>query len=211
MPATARDRLRTPGDALATLQNRSNERVRLELLQQIVGRELDIAVVEPDHKPERDHVVAHRIEPGAAELAIARGLPQRPAKSVDDPAQRLRNLPHLLHTELPDLRLWAVESEVIESDAREVPRRALGKHRHLRNDVGAGFEVPELLAVAAAALVAAPNPNHAAVLDEKPIGRGLGKNEGAATLGLFSEIATHLRDRDDPVAVVSKRRRRRNP
>ena len=38
----------------------------------------------PGDEAERDHVVAHRIDEGAAELAVARPFPRRPAHRVDD-------------------------------------------------------------------------------------------------------------------------------
>jgi hypothetical protein len=43
-----RNRLRTPRDALAAVQHLTNERMCLELLQQVVHGQLHIAVVEPD-------------------------------------------------------------------------------------------------------------------------------------------------------------------
>ncbi len=210
MPATARDRLRPPGNALPSLEDLADEGVRLELLEEIVRRQLDVAVVEPDHEAERHHLITHRVDPRAAELAVLGRLAQRPPERVDDPAERLRDAPDLLDPELPDLRFRAVEAEVVERRSREVARRALGQHRHLRNDVRARLEVAERLGLLPTPLVAAANPDDAAVLDEQPVGRGLRQHERAAGLRLLREIAGHLRDRDDPVAVVAERRRRRN-
>ena len=57
---------------LAALEDLAHERVRLQLLEQVVHRELGVAVVEPDDHAERDHVVAHRVDERAAELAVLR-------------------------------------------------------------------------------------------------------------------------------------------
>ena len=54
-------------------------------------------------------------------------------------------------------------------------------------------------------------PVHAAVGDEQLLRVGLRQQRGAAGLGLLGEEAAELRDRDDPVAVVAHRRRRRDP
>ena len=77
-------------------------------------------------------------------------------------------------------------------------------------DVGAGLEVAERLAVLAAALVAGAHAEHAPVLDEQLRGRGLGEDVGAALLGLPLLEARQRRHRDDLVAVVLERRRRRD-
>ena len=81
----------------------------------------------------------------------------------------------------------------------------------LADDVRARLEVAERLVLLAAALVAAADADDAPVLDEQPVGRGLGQDERPARLGQLREIARHLGDRDDPVAVVAERRRRRDP
>ena len=185
--------------------------MRLELLQQIVGGQLDVAIVEADDEPDRDHVVAHRVDPRAAELAVLRRLAERPAERVDDLVERLLDPPHLLHAELPDLRLGAVEAEVVECGTGEMAGRSLGEHGHLRCDVGAGLEVAERLPFPASTLVAAANADDATVLDEQLVGSRLGEHERPGRLRLLGEIAAHLRDGDDPVAVVAERRRRRDP
>ena len=60
---------------LAALEDLTDERMRLEVLQQVVDGELDVAVVEPHDHPDRHHVLPHRIDERAAELAIARLRP----------------------------------------------------------------------------------------------------------------------------------------
>jgi len=161
--------------------------VRLQLLEHVVDGDLDVAVVEPEHEPDREHAVAHRVDERAAELAIARGGAQRPSHRVDHVLQRPRDLPDLLHPELPHLRLGAAKREVVERDAGEVALRALREHGDLRDDVGAGLEVRELLAVASAALVAGADADGAAVRDEQLLRGRLRQDHRAALLRALGE------------------------
>ncbi len=102
------------------------------------------------------------------------------------------------------------EPEVVERDAGQMTLRSLGEHRHLRDEVGAGLEVAHRLALAVAALVAGADADDAAVRDEQLLGGGLGQDHRAALLGLLAEPAAELREREDDVAVVAHRRRRRD-
>jgi hypothetical protein len=130
---------------------------------------------------------------------------------VDHPVQRLGDLPHFLDPELPGLRLAvAAEVELADRRAGQVAPAALGEHRGLGLDVGAGLEVAELLALLAAALVAGAHAHDLAVLDDQ-LGRGgLGEDVGAGVLGHLLLVAGERRDRDHLVAVVLERRRRRD-
>ena len=92
--------------------------------------------------------------------------------------------------------------------AGEVAGGALGEHGRLRDQVRARLEVAELLALAAAALVARADAAHDAVLDEQLVRGGLGQDVHARLLRLLAEEAAELRDRGDVVAVVAERRRR---
>ena len=209
--AAARNRLRAPRDALAALEQLADLRMGLQLLQQIVRGQLDVAIVESDDHADREHVVAHRVEERAAELAVLLRRAQRPAHRVDHVAQRPLDLPDLLHAELPHLRLGAREPEAVERDAGEMALRSLGEHRHLRDEVGARLEVAQLLPVAVAALVSGADADDAAVRDEQLLGGGLGQDHRAALLRLLGEPAAEPREREDDVAVVAHRRRRRDP
>ena len=73
-----------------------------------------------------------------------------------------------------------------------------------------GSKRGELLALAAAALVAGAHADDRAVLDEQPRRRRLGQHHRAEPLGPLGERAPELRERDDDVAVVPHRRRRRH-
>ena len=130
-----------------------------------MGVEPGIAVVEADDHADRDHVVAHRVDERSAELAVLRLRPQRPPQRVDHPVERSRDLPHLLDAELPHLgRGVAAQVEVVERDAGEVALRAFGEHGHAGDEVAAGLEVGQLLAVLAATLVAGAHSDHAGPL-----------------------------------------------
>ena len=85
-------------------------------------------------------------------LYLAR-LAQRPAHRVDHPVERLGHLPDLLDADLPALRSPG-EIEVVDGGLRQVADRAFGQHGRLGHQVGPGLEVAELLAIAAATLVA---------------------------------------------------------
>src|SRR5439155_11567011 len=183
----------TPGDPLPALEHPSDERVRLQLLEQVVHRELGIAVVEADDHADREHVLAHRVDERAAELAILGPGPKRPAHRVHDAAQRTLDLPDLFHPERPDLRALPLEAERVERDTGQVPLRALAEDGHAREDVRAGLEVREPLAVPAPALVARADAEDASVLHEQLLRRGLGQDRDAGLLRLLAEPAGELR------------------
>ena len=204
------NRLRPPLHALASLQDPAHELVRLQLLQNVVHGKLGVAVVEPDDHAERDVVLAHRVDERPPELAVARSAPQRPAHRVDDTVERLRDAPDLLHAERPDLRVVACEAEALDRGAGQMPLRPFREHRDACDEVGAGLEVRQRLAVAAAPLVTRANADDAAVLDEQLRRRGLGQDHRAAFLRLCREPAPELRERRDVVALVLHRRRSRD-
>ena len=175
------------------------------------GLRRGVAVVETQDHPDRDQVVAHRIDERSAELAVLRLRAQRPPHRVDHPVERPRDLPHLLHAELPHLGCGvAAQPEAVERDVGEVPVRALREHGHAGDEVTARLEVGQLLVLQATALVAGAHADHATLFDEEVDRRGLGQEHRALGLGAFGEPATELREGDDDVAVVAHRRRRRD-
>ena len=117
--------------------------------------------------PDRDQVVAHRIDERAAELAVLGRRPQRPAHRVDHAVERLRDAPDLLHAERPDLRVRALEREPLDRGSGQVALRALGEHGHAREHVRPRLEVRQLLAVPPAATVARAHTADAPVGDEQ--------------------------------------------
>src|SRR5581483_3199673 len=205
------DCLRAPLHALAALEDAAHARMRLQLLQQIVNRELGVAVVEPDDHPDRDELIAHRIDERAAELAVALAGAQRPPHRVHDAVERLRDLPHLLHAERPHLRVLAAQPEPLECSAREMTLRALRENRHARSDVGPRLEVPELLPRPAAAAIARAHADDAAAVDEQRLRGRLRQERDAELLGLFRKKPPELRHRRDQVPMVDHRQRRRDP
>ena len=98
--------------------------------------------------------------------------------------QPARDAPDLLDAELPGLRRLAAQLEAVERRLGEVALHALGEHRHAGEQVGAGLEVAELLAVAPAPLVARPDSGDAAVVDEQARRRGLRQDHRPGLLGL---------------------------
>src|ERR671916_6686 len=124
--AARRDGLRAPADALAALDDLRDERVAFQLLERVVHGEARVLVVEADDEAHRDLVLAHRVDERAAELAVLGGELERPAHRVDHAVERLLDLPHLLHAQLPLLRVLGPDPEVADRRAGEVAGGALG-------------------------------------------------------------------------------------
>ena len=107
-----------------------HERVRLQLLEQVVHRELGVAVVEPDDHPDRDHVVAHRVDERAAELAVLRA---RRAAASPSCGSRGRAACATFQTSFtPSAHTCGFspcEPEAVERDAGQVALRPLGRGR----------------------------------------------------------------------------------
>ncbi len=152
------DRLRPPGDPLAAGEDLPDEPVRLELLQHVVDGELDVRRLEARDEADGDELVAHRVDERPTELAEARRRAQRPAHRVDDPPERLPDAPDLLHAERPDLRVLAVQAELVDSRGSQEALRPLGEDGQAGDDVVARLERRELLPLAAASTVARPDP-----------------------------------------------------
>src|SRR5712691_1698432 len=204
------NRLGAPFDTLAAFEQLAHEPMRLQLLQHVVHRELDVAVVETDDHPERQHVLAHRVDERAAELSELRSRTQRPAHRVDDAVELAFDLPDLFDSERPDLRVLAGEAKAVERDAGEVSLRPFGEDRDLRDQIRARLEVAERLTVASATLVAGPDTACPPVRDEELLRRRLRQEHHAGFLCLLGEPAAQSRQRGDVIALVLHRRRRGN-
>ena len=121
-----------PSDAFAALEDAAEERVRLQLLEEVVDREGGVAVVEPDDDPERDVLLSERIGEGPAELSPARSGRGAASPACGPRDRAAGDLPDLLDAERPDLRLARAEPEALERRAGEVSLRPLGEDRDLR-------------------------------------------------------------------------------
>ncbi len=93
----------------------------LQLLQQVMGGQLDVAIVQPDDHSDRQHVIAHRIDERSAELPVAGLRSQGPAESVNDAVEWLRDPPNLFHPKLPDLGVVAPQTKVVQGDTGQMP------------------------------------------------------------------------------------------
>src|SRR5579871_3711452 len=206
----AGDGLGPPFEPFTSGQHRRDGGMRLELLEQVVRRQRDVAVVQAHDHADGDQVRAHRVDERPAELAVAGGGAQRPAHRVDDPVGRLRYPPHLLDAELPHLGRVPAEGELLQCHPAQVPLGAFGEHGDLGQDLGPRFEVAERLAARAAPLVAGADADDAAVAHEQLLGRGLREDHGAALLGQPGQPPPDARQRHDEVAAVAHGRRRRD-
>ena len=107
--AAAGERLGPPGDAFAALEDAFDERVQLELLEQVVRGGGRVGVLEVDDETDADEILArllvlHRVQPRAADLPILGRDLQRPRPDrVNQAVERLGDLPDLLDAELPRL------------------------------------------------------------------------------------------------------------
>ena len=177
-------------------------------------RELDVAVVEPDDHAERDHVVAHRVDERAAELAVA----SRRARSGQPIVWMTRSsgfgdLPDLLHAERPDLRVLALRGR-----SGRARRRSGGPASPRRGSVTRASDVRARLEVRRAPRRRGRGPCRRCGRRRRGRPRRAassaavsGRIVAPSLLGLLGEPAAELRERGDVVAVVPHRRRRRDP
>ena len=209
--AALRDRLGAPGLALAAGEELADHRMGLELLEEVVHRERRVVVLEPDDEADREPVLAHRVDEAAAGLAVLSRPAERPAQRVDHAVERARDLPHLLDAEAPDLRVHRSEAELLGESASQVPLGPLAEHRGPGSDLDPRLVRGGRPALAVEPLVAGHDAAHGAAVDEQPLGGRLGQHHRSELLGLLTEVAAELRQREDPVALVVEGRRRRQP
>ena len=183
------NRLGAPGDALASLEDPAHQRVRLQLLQEVVHGQGRVRRVEPRDEAERDVLGAHRVDEGSAELVVALAGAQRPAERVDDAVERARDAPHLLDPERVDLRVVALEPEAVDRRGRQEALHAICQHRRPGVELGTGLEARARRPVARAPLVARANAADGPVGHEQRLRVGLGQQHHAELLGLLGERA----------------------
>ncbi len=85
-----------------------------------------------------------------------------------------------------------MEPELVDGRGRQVALRPLREHGQPGDDVVAGLERRQRLALAPAAAVARAHAEDAPVLDEELRRRGLRQDDGAERLGLLGEEAAEL-------------------
>ena len=95
-----------------------DQRVELELLQQVVDGEPGVGVVEPDHEADRDlrrlALAVHAVDPRAAELLVL-ALDRSGQPSVWMTLSSGFDLPDLLDAERPDLRVVGRQVEALSA------------------------------------------------------------------------------------------------
>ena len=120
--------------------------MRFEFLKCFVRIEERIVIFEADDHAERNAIVAHAVNPAAA---VHVGT-ERPAERVRHvagiDAARL-HVPQFLDSDAVDLRIEAVELQLVDEIFGERAARAFGEHGDFRAQLVAGREVVFRLAV----------------------------------------------------------------
>ena len=174
----------------------AHERVRLELLQDVVDGELDVAVLEPGDEADRDHVVAHRVDERAAELAVL-----RPALRSGQPIVwmiRSSGFATFQTSLTPSAQTCGCvpsRPKCVDRRAGQVPLRALGEHGDPRDDVRAGLEVRRARSPSRPRpLSPVRTPWTRPSATSSFVGRRLRQRYGAARLGLLGRGTGRARE-----------------
>jgi hypothetical protein len=179
------------------------ELVAVEVVVRVGGR---VGVVEPRHQADVDDVVAHRVDPAAAE-----GVPQRRAQGVDHAARRqaARHAPELLDADRVHHRVAAlVQAQAADGGLGERAARAFAQHHDLGHQVRAGLVVGLLLAGVRDALVADAHADHPVALPQQLLAGEGGEHVDPGFFRLGGEPLGQVRERPDVLAVVVERGRR---
>ena len=139
-------------------------------------------------------------------------LAQRPAHRVDDPPSGFGTCQTSFTPSAQICGFSPVEAEAVDRGARQVALRALGEHGHparrcrspARSSPSGSPSRPRPLSP-----VRTPTTRPCSTSSLSPPSPG--RTIAPPRLGLLGEEAAELRERDDPVAVVAHRRRRRDP
>ena len=208
VPAALGDRLGPVAHRFAALEQRRDQRVRLQLLQvavRVAGRVLRIETGDHADVPEG---VGESVDESAAE----RVRWQREVHGVDDAALLSpagRDLPQLLHAGGVVLRLLAVhESERLLELLADGAARAFAQDRDLGHAIGTGLVRGLTVAVLVDTLVAGANAQHLAALEQRRLRGRLGGDQDAALLGLRRQPLREFAERHDRIAVVVESRGR---
>src|SRR5690606_12889988 len=148
------ERARAVADALAALQVPADRRMRLPALEFLERAQPWIGVVQSNHEADRDLAVVGVVQERTAVGAVV----QRPAGGVHHQAGLVRGrigLPQLLDADAVALRIATLaEPELLDQPPTEMPARAFGEDRVLRQQLHAQLELGSRLAVLAQAEVA---------------------------------------------------------
>src|SRR5580700_5222828 len=159
LPSARSNGARPRGEYLASLEQRLDAAVMLELLERLERRQTRVLVIQADDEAHVDAIVVEMVDEAAAIGARV----ERPAEAVlNESGLRAsgRQLPQLLHAE--PVRLWArarIQCEAADQLLREAAAGALGDHRRARANIGSRCVVRSGLAVLLQPHVAQPDPN----------------------------------------------------
>ena len=186
--------------------------MRLEALHLVERTEMGILVVQPDDEADRDLIVVHVVEEGAAvSLAV-----QRPADGVQHQSGfvlgRL-DLPQFLDAQAKGLRIGAVpQVETLEQRLGQRAPATLGENRVGRAELNPRLIVLRRLTIAANSHVTGGHAHHPAGRIVQHLGGGETWVDLYSELfGLLRQPAADVAEADDVVALVVHLRRRRQP
>ena len=205
LEATLVERPRAVGDAPASLEDIADLRVGLETLELLVGRQVRVAVIQPDHEAHRHLVVLEVVQEGAA---IHVGG-HRPAHGVHREALLVHlgaHLPQLLDADAVGLRVAVGTQPMAGFELlAQVSATAFGKQgvggvqRHARLMGRAGHPF------AGQADVPGGHAHHGAGLVVQHLGTGKARVDlDPQGLGLLAEPAHHVAETHDVVAIVGQ-------
>jgi hypothetical protein len=180
--------------------------VLLVALEEAVGVEEGVVVVEAHDEPDHDLLVGEAVDEAAAERPTAERVPHRVHHGAGRQAS-LRDLPQLLDPDRVDHRELALgEAEPREERLGQAAPRALGQDRDLGPEVDARLEVRLLVAVLVDPLVARAHADDAIALVEELRAREAGEQVDALRLSLARHPLDELVEADHVVAVVPEGR-----
>ena len=202
------ERPRAVGNAPAALEDLADLRVGLETLEFLVGRQVRVAVVQPDHEAYCHLVVLEVIQEGAAIDVGGHG----PADGVHGQSGLVHfgaHFPQFLDADAVGLRVGTVAQ--IEFGKQALGQRAAAafrEHRLAGVQLDAGLVVGAGLTVLLDTHVAGGDALDRAVRVEKHFGGGEARVDlDAQRLGLLTQPAHHVAEADDEVALVVHLRR----
>ena len=205
------DRAGAIGDALAAREGAANQRMLLEALELVKGREVRVLVAQVNDEPHRHLLALQVVEVGAAQR-LPRPVAEGPAHCVQHPPGLV-----LVRLDFPDLleanaivlgvRL-CVQLEALDELLAQMPAAALGKNSVLGAEFIARLVAGLLLAVGANAHVASRDANNGAVLPVEDFAGGKAREEhDPQGLGALRQPAAEGAEAGGVLALVAHSRR----